>query len=246
MNEQVEQLLFVSLLSGLDFIERLNFDSLIIIFSIIIFHQLFNNSSMTMYQRSFSLLSPENSLLFVIDIQERLMPVINKGDTVIFNTRRLLNSAQLLRIPIIVSEQYPQGLGVTVTEVAQSIPKTTPVIAKKSFSVCAVEAIRKELEKYPVSKIVLCGVETHVCILQSAFDFLTMGKEVVLVVDAMGSRFPTDDEIAIRRLESSGVTLATTESIIFEWCGTSEHPQFKTINRFVKEKIGNSEQGAGI
>jgi nicotinamidase-related amidase len=199
-----------------------------------------------MYQRSFSLLSPENSLLFVIDIQERLMPVMNKSDTIIFNARRLLDSAQLLGVPIIVSEQYPKGLGATVSEVALTIPRTTPIIAKKSFSVCAVEEIQREIEKYSASKIILCGVETHVCILQSAFDFLTMGKEVVLVIDAVGSRFPIDDEIAIRRLESSGVTLATAESIMFEWCGTSEHQHFKTISRLAKEKSGNTEQGAGI
>ncbi|MDR0611851.1 MAG: hydrolase [Planctomycetaceae bacterium] len=199
-----------------------------------------------MYQRSFSLLSPENSLLFVVDIQERLMPAINKGDTVIFNTRRLLDSAHLLGIPIIISEQYPKGLGATVNELTPAIPQTTPIIAKKSFSVCAVEEIRKELEKYPVSKIVLCGVETHVCILQSAFDLLAMGQEVVLIADAVGSRFPIDHEIAIRRLESFGVTLATAESVIFEWCGTSEHPLFKNISRLAKEKNGNSEQDAGI
>ncbi|MDR2115267.1 MAG: hydrolase [Planctomycetaceae bacterium] len=188
-----------------------------------------------MYQRSFSLLSPENSLLFVIDIQERLMPAISKGDTIIFNTRRLLNSAQLLGVPIFVSEQYPQGLGATVTEIALAIPETAPVIAKKSFSICAVEEIERELEKHSASKIILCGVETHVCILQSAFDFLAMGKEVILVIDAIGSRFPIDEATAIRRLESSGVTLATAESIMFEWCGTSEHPQFKTISRLAKE-----------
>jgi nicotinamidase-related amidase len=199
-----------------------------------------------MYQRSFSLLSPENSLLFVVDVQERLMPTINKGDTVIFNTRRLLDSARLLTIPIIISEQYPKGLGVTVKEITPAIPQTTPIIAKKSFSICAVEEIQKEFEKYPVSKIVLCGVETHVCILQSAFDLLTMGKEVILVVDAVGSRFPIDNEIAIRRLESSGVTLITAESVLFEWCGTSEHPQFKNISQLAKEKTGHSEQGAGI
>jgi nicotinamidase-related amidase len=201
---------------------------------------------MMMYQRSFSLLSPENSLLFVVDIQERLMQAISQGGTVIFNARRLLESARLLAIPTIISEQYPQGLGVTVNEITPAIPQTTPIIAKKSFSVCAVKEIQDELEKHPVSKIVLCGVETHVCILQSAFDLLTMGKEVVLVVDAIGSRFPIDHEIAIRRLESSGVTLTTAESVLFEWCGTSEHPQFKNISQLVKEKNGNNKQDTGI
>jgi nicotinamidase-related amidase len=199
-----------------------------------------------MYQRSFSLLSPENSLLLVIDIQERLMPVIAKGDAVIFNARRLLESARVLGVPVIISEQYPKGLGATVTEVAQAVPKTTPIIAKKSFSVGAVEAIQQAIENYSVPKIVLCGVETHVCILQSALDLLAMGKEVILVTDAVGSRFLIDQEMAFRRLESSGVTLTTTESLMFEWCGTSEHPQFKTISRLAKEETGNSEQGAGI
>ncbi|MDR0336883.1 MAG: isochorismatase family protein [Planctomycetaceae bacterium] len=190
-----------------------------------------------MYRRSFSLLSSEDSLLFVVDLQERLLPIIDKGEVVLFNVRRLLELARLLGVPVIVSEQNPQGLGVTVGEVSLLIPESAPIIAKKSFSVCAVSEVRRELAKHSVSKIILCGVETHICILQSAFDFLVLGKEVILVIDAIGSRFPIDHATAIRRLESSGVTLATTESIMFEWGGTSEHPQFKTISRLAREKL---------
>jgi len=197
------------------------------------------------YQRSSLLLSPENSLLFVVDVQERLMPVIAQGDSIVFNVQRLLEAAQVLDIPVIVSEQYPKGLGATVIDVARIIPKATPIITKRSFSVCAVEEIRREIENRNVSKIILCGVEGHICVLQSAFDLLTMGKEVVLVTDASGSRFQYDYQTALRRLESSGVTLITTESVLFEWCNTSEHPQFKIISRLAKKELNAPEQGIG-
>ncbi|MDR3233937.1 MAG: isochorismatase family protein [Planctomycetaceae bacterium] len=197
------------------------------------------------YQRSLSLLSPENSLLLVVDVQEHLMPVIVRGDSIVFNVQRLLEAAQVLDIPIIVSEQYPKGLGATVIDVARIIPKSVPIIAKRAFSVCAVEEICREIENRNVPKIILCGVEGHICVLQSALDLLTMGKETILVTDAAGSRCQYDYETALRRLESSGVTLTTTESILFEWCNTSEHPQFKIISRLVQKKLNAPEQGIG-
>ena len=164
------------------------------------------------------------------------MPAIDRADTVMFNARRLLEAAQAFSVPILVSEQYPQGLGPTVAPVAEAIPEGTPIIAKKSFSVCGSEELRKRIEEQDVPKVILSGVETHICILQSVFDLLTLGREVVLAVDAIGSRSRLDDEIALRRMEAHGVTLATTESILFEWCGSADHAQFKTISNLAKRK----------
>jgi nicotinamidase-related amidase len=113
------------------------------------------------YQRSSSLLSPENSLLFIVDVQERLMPAIVLGDSIVFNVQRLLEAAQVLDIPVIVSEQYPKGLGATVIDVVRIIPTSAPIIAKRSFSICAVEEIRREIDNRNVPKIILCGVEGH-------------------------------------------------------------------------------------
>lgn len=154
-----------------------------------------------------------------------------------FNVRRLLEGARVLGVPVVVSEQYPQGLGGTVKELTPYIPEGTAVLSKKSFSIYDNESIRTEMDSRKRSQIILCGVETHVCVLQSAFDLHRAGHEVYIVADATGSRFIGDRETALRRLESSGMALTTTESLLFEWCRTAEHPQFKEFSRLAKEPV---------
>ena len=185
-----------------------------------------------MYQR----LSPENCLLVVVDIQERLLPAIPSGRQIVFNARRLLEAAGAIGVPVVVTEQYPQGLGSTVPELSPYIPEGTTVLPKKSFSIYDDEHIRTEIGNHGRSQIILCGVETHVCIQQSAFDLLRTGYEVHIIVDAVGSRFASNQEIALRRFESSGMALTTAESLLFEWCRTAEHPQFKMFSRLAKEE----------
>jgi nicotinamidase-related amidase len=185
-----------------------------------------------MHQR----LSPENSVLVVIDVQERLLPAIQNQQQIVFNVRRLLEGAQVFDVPVVVSEQYPQGLGDTVKELTPYIPKETAVLSKKSFSIYDNESIRTEIDSRKRSQIILCGVEAHVCVLQSAFDLLRTGYEVYIVADAVGSRFIIDQETALRRYETSGMTLTTVESLLFEWCRTAEHPQFKEVSRLAKER----------
>ena len=184
-----------------------------------------------MYQR----LCPETSLLVIIDVQERLLPAILQQQQIIFNVRRLLEAASVLGVPVVVSEQYPQGLGGTVKELLPFIPADTVVLPKKSFSIYDDESIRTEIENHSRSQIILCGVEANVCVQQSAFDLLGSGKEVHIVVDAIGSRFAENRDIALRRFESSGMVLTSTESLLFEWCRSAEHPQFKMFSRLAKE-----------
>ena len=182
-------------------------------------------------------LCPETSLLVIIDIQERLLLAVIQQQQIIFNVRRLLEAASVLGVPVVVTEQYPQGLGSTVKELLPFIPSTTAVLPKKSFSIYDDESIRSEIEKRSRSQIILCGVETHVCVQQSAFDLLGAGKEVHVVVDATGSRFAENRDTALRRFESSGMILTSTESLLFEWCRSAEHPQFKMFSRLVKETM---------
>jgi len=184
-----------------------------------------------MYQR----LCLETSLLIVIDVQERLLPAIFQQQQIIFNARRLLEAASALGVPIVVTEQYPQGLGGTVKELLPFVPAETAVLPKKSFSIYDDESIRAEIEKHSRSQIILCGVEAHVCVQQSAFDLLGAGKEVHIVVDAIGSRFADNRDTALRRFESSGMVLTSTESLLFEWCRSADHPQFKMFSRLAKE-----------
>jgi len=187
-----------------------------------------------MHQR----LTPENSLLVVIDVQERLLPSIQNQQQILFNVRRLLEGARIFGVPVVVSEQYPQGLGSTVKELAPYIPVESPVLSKKSFSVYDNEEIRTAINSRKRFQIILCGIEAHVCVLQSAFDILRVGgQEVCIVVDAIGSRFAGDQEMALRRFGTSGMVLTTTESLLFEWCRSAEHPQFKEMSRLVKESV---------
>ena len=194
---------------------------------------------MAMHQR----LSPESSLLVVIDVQERLLPAIQNRQQILFNVRRLLEGTRLLGIPVVVSEQYPQGLGNTVKELTPYVPEGTVVLSKKSFSIYDDESIRSEIESRKRPQIILCGIEAHVCVLQSAFDILRAGgHEMWIVVDAIGSRFAGDQEMALRRFETSGMVLTTTESLLFEWCRSADHPQFKEISRLVKETVNGSNR----
>jgi len=193
--------------------------------------------NMSLPNQNITLLSPINTVLVLVDIQERLVPAVSCRDEIIWNTRRLIDGAKLFDIPVVVTEQYPKGLGPTMPELIAALPEGTPVMEKKSFSACLVPEFQEELRRREsVHKVLLVGMETHVCILQTALDLLSLGYEVHLVVDAVGSRFAGDRKIALRRLESSGVMLTTTESVLFQWCRTADVPQFKAVSRIVREE----------
>ena len=184
-----------------------------------------------------TLLSATDTVLVVVDVQERLVPAVSEHERIVWNTRRLIDGAKLFAVPVLVTEQYPKGLGPTMPELIAALPKNTPVMEKKSFSACLVPEFLDELRRRAsVCKVLLAGMEAHVCILQTALDLLSLGYEVYLVVDAVGSRFASDERIALRRLESSGVIPTTTESVLFQWCRTADAPQFKTVSRLVREE----------
>ncbi len=170
------------------------------------------------------------SLLCVIDVQDRLLPAMADGDRVVSRCGRLAAAARLLDVPAILTEQYPQGLGTTVAPLAALLP--TPV-TKMSFSCCGAGGFALAL---PPGRgaIVLCGLETHVCVLQTALDLLARGYAVFVAVDAVASRHPIDHDTALRRLEAAGAILTTSEAVLFEWCGTADHPRFQDVRKLVR------------
>ena len=178
-----------------------------------------------------------SSLLCVVDVQERLLPAIPAGSQVVAAAGRLADAAALLGVRTVVTEQYPKGLGPTHPDLAARLP---PVITKMTFSCCGSDAF---VEAIPadVESVLLCGVETHVCIQQTALDLLARGLTVFIAVDAVGSRHAIDHDTALRRLESSGAILTTSESALFEWCGSAEHPNFQAVRRLV---LGNRPSSA--
>ena len=176
-------------------------------------------------------LRPGNSVLVVIDIQEKLLPKIPRAEELIRNTGFLLDTATLLEVPIKATEQYPKGLGPTIAEIARRLPAPPP--AKTAFSCCGAGTFLEELEMFQRPNVVLAGIETHVCVMQTAFDLLEAGLHVYLAVDAVASRFPIDHDAALRRLGKAGAIPTTVESVAFEWLADASHPQFKAVSKLI-------------
>ena len=147
--------------------------------------------------------------------------------------RRLLRTFQVLNLPVCVTEQYPKGLGRTVPELLDLLDPGT-ILEKTSFSSCGCSGLRELLEAVGTSTVLLCGIETHVCVNQSAHDLLGAGYGVHLAVDAVGSRRILDREIALQKMSSSGVVLTTSEMAAFELLRDSKHLRFKEIQALFK------------
>jgi nicotinamidase-related amidase len=189
-------------------------------------------TSPTPLPRSPELLSPGDSGLLVVDVQEKLVRLIDGYRRIVWNIRRLLDGAKLLGVPVAATEQYPEKLGGTVAELAQRLGTIHPKLA---FSCGGCPQAIAELVSRGVHKVLVAGIETHVCVQQTVLDLLAEGHRVYVAADATGSRFPVDREYALRRMESCGATLTTTEAALFEWCGAAGTPQFKAISALVKE-----------
>lgn len=170
------------------------------------------------------------SALLLIDFQSRLMPAIADGAAVIGNARRLSDAAQILDIPVLVTEQNAKGLGRTVPELLSG--NEAPVFHKTSFDACRMPKFVDALPNRP--DLVVAGCETHVCVLQSVLGLIETGRRVFLVRDAVGSRRVESKETAIRRLEQHGAEIVTTEMVIFEWLESSEHPRFRDALALVR------------
>jgi nicotinamidase-related amidase len=184
------------------------------------------------FVRSPELMSAEDTGLLVVDVQQKLIGLINGHARIIWNIRRLIDGAKQLGLPIFASEQYPQGLGPTVPDLASRLEQ---VFDKTAFSCGGCDKLCKQLESHQRRKWLVCGIEAHVCIQQTVIDLLGEGFRIYVAVDAIGSRYKIDYETALRRLESSGATLTTVEGALFEWCEDSKSPAFKQISQLVRE-----------
>ncbi|MGA0041404.1 MAG: hydrolase [Pirellulales bacterium] len=174
---------------------------------------------------------PSSTLLAVIDIQERLAAVVPDCDRLTQRTVRLAKGAEILGVRRALTEQYPKGLGPTVPQLAACMPAAEEKIA---FSAAGCGCLAGGLD-VGIESVVLAGLETHICILQTALDLLERGVRVFVAVDAVGSRFAVDHETGLRRLEQAGVVPVTTESVLFEWCRGADHARFREIRSLVIE-----------
>lgn len=185
------------------------------------------------WYRSPELISRSDSALLVVDLQEKVLAKVGEKNKIVWNADRLVRAAQLLNVNCAVSEQYPERLGQTVAPLGEKLGSAT---AKRMFSCRECRSMFQHWRDNKLRQIVVIGIETHVCILQTALDLLAEGFSVYVPVDAVGARGMIDHETALRRMEISGAALTTTESVLFEWCETSLAPEFKQISQLVQEQ----------
>lgn len=176
----------------------------------------------------------ENSVLVVIDLQQKLMPVISNGEEVVSRTVRLLHGAAALGMDVIASEQYPKGLGSTLPEVSTWFPEKSVIAAKTSFSVFGEAEFMRALNARKRKVMIFAGVETHVCVLQSVIDALQNGYEVIVAADAVGSRRESDKIYALEMIRQLGGAVLSSEAILFMLLRSAGNPAFKSISKLVK------------
>lgn len=175
------------------------------------------------------LVTSEQAVLVVVDVQERLLPAMHEATLLEKKLQTLLAGTRLLGTPEIVTQQYTQGLGSTVASL-----EARGFVEKSCFSCCQEEPFMTQLEESGRREVLLCGIESHICVLQTALELRLQGFSVTCVADAVSSRTPYDKEIALRRMEQEGIRLSTVESVLFMLCGTAKHEQFRAISRLIR------------
>ena len=174
------------------------------------------------------LIRAKESVLVVIDIQERLVPAMQAPARIIANTKLLLHAASECDVPVLLTEQYPKGLGHTVPEIAKAAGDA-PVLSKMHFSSMEDEKFAQVFRNLDKRQAILVGMEAHICVVQTAASMIEEGYEVFVVSDATASRTLESEHASLARLTASGVSVVTTEMVVFEWLGRAGTPAFKRL-----------------
>lgn len=176
------------------------------------------------------LMKVEDSCLLVVDVQERLLPVIHESERVVENARWLIGVARRLEVPVLVSEQYPRGLGHSAPELLEAAPEGA-VMEKIHFSCADSPECRERIHRAGRRQVVVAGIEAHVCVLQTALGLLGQGLEVYVVADAVSSRRREDAELALARLRAEGVRVVGREMVAFEWLHRAGTDTFREVSK---------------
>lgn len=172
--------------------------------------------------------------LIVVDVQEAFVPVIDGFDEVVRQIGILISGFGVLDAPMIVTEQYPKGLGHTVDALRAVLPEGVTTIEKMRFSACGVDAVEEQLAASGCERWVVCGVETHVCVNQTALDLLARGLTVHVPTDAVSSRTPGNRSVGLQRMAAQGATLTSVETVLFEMLEEAGSAEFKAISKLVR------------
>jgi nicotinamidase-related amidase len=179
-------------------------------------------------------LERDASVLLIIDVQEGYRGHTIEHDRMVRAVRRLLEAAVVMRVPVVATEQYPKGLGHTQPEVAEGFPPDVRVIEKMSMSCCGQPAFVDRLRELGRAQVVVCGIEAHACVNQTAHDLLDRGYAVHVPFDAISARSAHDLRVGWEKMIGSGAVPSTVEMACLEWVRTAEAPEFKALHRLIK------------
>jgi len=197
------------------------------------------------------ILDRDRSVLVVIDLQGKLAQAVHESSTVLDSTRRLLQIAGLFEVPVILTEQYPEGLGPTeasIQDAFDALPGPKRKIAKTRFSCCGDEGFENALDELFAGtdedrrQVVVAGIEAHVCVMQTALELASRGTQVYLAAECVSGRGRTFRKWALERMHQAGVVLTNHESAAFEWARDKDHPKFRDLNRLLREGQVGGEQ----
>lgn len=174
------------------------------------------------------------SQLLVIDVQTRLAKVMSERDGLMRNCETLIMAAKTLSVPVTVTEQYPKALGNTETALSEALPPQTTPVEKTCFSCCAAQEFDNNFAYGEKSQVILCGIEAHVCVLQTAMDLINNNHQVFIVADAVASRSRDNKNIALNRMQQAGAIITSTESVLFEWLKDAKHEHFKSVSALIR------------
>ena len=175
----------------------------------------------------------DNTAGLIIDIQERLFPVMWKKNRLLKNCNILISGLSALGIPLVITQQYTKGLGDTIPQI-QSVLSDLQYIEKREFSCCDEPSVTEKLKELNAKNIIICGIESHVCVQQTAVDLKNAGFNPVVVMDCVSSRKPKSIRLAKERFRFENIMMTSAEAILFELARSSASPEFKTISKLVK------------
>ncbi len=185
------------------------------------------------FRKGAGMINTENTVFLMIDIQEKLVYMLKNSAEIAKNNFIMANAASILNVPVILTEQYPQGLGSTINQVKSFVDENN-IFEKTSFSAFNVEEVKSALEKTGRKKVVLTGIETHICVYQTARALLDAGYEVYDGKNACASRSKKDYRTALVLMRDYGAKLTCVETLLFELLGSSKHPNFKEVQLLIK------------
>ena len=180
------------------------------------------------------MLNIDDTILVIIDMQEKLVNSSESSENIVLNTAKIAKAAEILSIPVIVTEQYPQGLGHTVDLLKNNLPESATIIEKTSFSAAKEAEFARSITQINRKQILLCGIETHICVLQTALGLMENGFDVYILKDCCSSRHNKDNDIGIELLRQYAVAIINVEIALFDLIKTSEHEHFKELQALIK------------